>query len=139
MTKVTGPRHNRRAWSPSTRSERYCRKDRGIRNSHRAIAVLPPRLGAYRLPSFTTKASQTGALLPAPGEPWKWPRGDEVWILSAAHRRLKRHSEPVGSVERYGLRVERRLANDWLKIRPEGGGVISMETATRALSEPMAN
>ncbi|WP_110007182.1 hypothetical protein [Geodermatophilus normandii] len=62
-------------------------------------------------------------VLPAPGEPWPYPRGGDVWTLSGAMRTLVTYDGQLSLDEVLPGPVAARLIDSFLTIRPEGGRV----------------
>lgn len=62
-------------------------------------------------------------VLPAPGEPWPYPRGGDVWTLSGARRSLVTYDGQLSLDEVLPEPVVARLIDSFLTIRPEGGRV----------------
>lgn len=58
-----------------------------------------------------------------PGSPWPYPRGDEIWVLSAARRRLVRNADDLDLADVIGAEAAARVTDTFLRIRPTGGRV----------------
>lgn len=62
-------------------------------------------------------------LLPSPGEPWMYPRGQEVWRLSKLRKSLIRTDDEANLKSVIGADQATRLVDQFLEIRPAGGRV----------------
>ncbi len=61
--------------------------------------------------------------LPAPGQPWPYARGEDVWALSRAGRTLIAYDGQLSLDELWPRPAVDRLLDAFLEIRPEGGRV----------------
>lgn len=76
-----------------------------------------------RLTQPDHEVSRQEQAFPAPGQPWHFPRGREVWKLSGAARSMTTADGLWSLEELLGTELAAEVIDSYLTIRPQGGRV----------------